>query len=304
MKRKTLSIVGMAVVLAGLAGPASAAGSGPPMPIPTRPVYLALGDSVATGQYSEPPQDNIRAYWRTIDAYKRDGYVAPFAKFLKHEVNCLPSTAATDTCGDLQLVSLARSAVPESAPGAGDGKPGVTTQLLIDEQLPAAVELIAERRATPEKTDDVKVITLTVGGNELFDAFMGGIDAVQAALPVFVANYTEILATLRAAAGPDVEILTMTYYNPLWYCTLPPQYVREQVAPGADYVLEMMPVPNTDIVGVNGIIEALSAVFGAEPADTYGQLGQGDFFDCKHPNKAGYEKILAAFEAAWADATD
>jgi len=308
MKRTHVAVLGVAAVLTGMLGPAAVAAS--PEPTPTRPVYLALGDSIATGQNSEPPTDsaNANAYWRTIAAYKRAGYVTPFSTFLKGQLNCLPETASADgSCGRLQVVSLARSAIPTF--GTVAGKDGVTTSSLIAEQLEPAVTLISERRTDGNPRNDVEVITLTVGGNEIFDAFRTGDQAaIGAAIATFAANYGQILGTLRAAAGPSAEILTMTYFNPLRYCSplpLPEGVTREEVAMQADFILEALPIPLGDLgtaSGFNGIIEKISAAFGAVPAETFGALGEGDFFDCKHPDASGYAKILTAFESAWSTA--
>lgn len=225
-----------------------------------------------------------------VDEWKRHGYVTPFSKYLQREVDCLPATAqAGGTCGRLDVINLARSAVPPSDGSAG--LPGVTTQALIDEQLVPAEQLITQRNGDDNPRNDVKVITLTVGGNEIFDAFSTGDPGViAAAVSTFASNYTQILTRLRAAAGPAVPILTMTYFNPLRYCDtgLPPEVV-DVVAAQADAVL----------MAFNGVIKAISAGVGAVPADTYGDLGAGDLFDCKHPNDAGYADIVAAFEEAW-----
>lgn len=289
MKRFRGMVAALALVIAGSGGTAAVAAS-PPPPVPVRPVYLALGDSIAAGQDSAAPEDNLAAYWRTVDAWKRHGYVTPFSTYLKHEVNCLPGTAdASDQCGSLDVINIARSAVPASDGNAG--LPGVTSQAVIDEQLVPAEQLIALRNGDDNRRNDVKVITLTVGGNEIFDAFRTGDPGViSAAITTFAGNYTQILTRLRAAAGPDVPILTMTYFNPLRYCDtgLPPEMV-EPVAAQADTVL----------MAFNGVIKAISAGVGAVPADTFGDLGAGDLFDCKHPNAAGYADIVAAFEQAW-----
>jgi lysophospholipase L1-like esterase len=287
MRRHPGIVAALALVIAASGGTAAVAAS-PPPPVPVRPVYLALGDSMAAGQNSEAPQD-LGAYWRAVDTWKRNGYVTPFAKFLQHELNCLPESAkASEQCGQLDVINIARSAVPPD--GEDPGLPGVTAQAVIDEQLGRAEELIALRNGDDDPRNDVKVITLTVGGNEIFDAFRtGDPNVIGAAIGMFAEDYTQILARLRAAA-PGVPILTMTYFNPLRYCDtgLPPEMV-EPVAAQADGVLTVF----------NGVIAAISAAVGAEPADTYGQLGEGDFFDCKHPNPAGYEDVTAAFEKAW-----
>jgi lysophospholipase L1-like esterase len=288
MKRVPGIVAALAIVIAASGGSAAVAAS-PQPPVPVRPVYLALGDSMAAGQNSAAPAD-LDAYWRTVDQWKRNGYVTPFAKFLQHELDCLPEAAnASEKCGQLDVLNLARSAVPPD--GEDPGLPGVTAQAVIDEQLEDAEDLIAARNGDEDPRNDVKIITLTVGGNEIFDAFRTGDPAVIAqAIGMFAEDYTQILGRLRAAA-PGVPILTMTYFNPLRYCDtgLPPELV-EPVATQADGVLTTF----------NGVIAAISGAFGAVPADTFGQLGEGDFFDCKHPNPDGYEDVTAAFEHAWA----
>ncbi|HET8594856.1 MAG TPA: hypothetical protein VFM07_06385 [Intrasporangium sp.] len=143
-------------------------------------------------------------------------------------------------------------------------------------------------------------MTLTVGGNEIFDAFQvaaqtGDLTQVQAALGTFIGNYDRILTRPRAAAGPATPIITMTYFNPLPYCGY------AQYGDAANYVLEALPTPYGK--GLNGIIRNLSAAHGAVPAEVFGKLGAGDFFDCKHPNTSGYAKITTAFESAWQTAT-
>lgn len=298
MRRVPGIMAALALVIAGSGGTAAVAAA-PPPPVPVRPVYLALGDSVAAGQNSAAPEDDIAAYWRTVDAWKRNGYVTPFAKFLKHELDCLPESAtASDKCGQLDVINLARSAVPDDP-----DRPGVTAQAVIDEQLEQAVVLIQARNGDDDPRNDVEVITLTVGGNEIFDAFQqalstGNLALIQQAMQTFSEDYGQILATLRAA-GPNVPILTMTYFNPLGFCNppVPPEQLPAVVA-FADQVLEQFPVAE-GVFGFNGLIEAISATFGAVPADTFGDPGEGDFFDCKHPNKAGYQDVLAAFEEAW-----
>jgi lysophospholipase L1-like esterase len=52
----------------------------------------------------------------------------------------------------------------------------------------------------------VSLVTIDIGGNDVLHG--GGVPAIQANLPV-------ILAALRDAAGPDVPIVGMTYYDPL-----------------------------------------------------------------------------------------
>lgn len=289
MKRLTRLLAATALVLAG--GGGAAAVAAPPQPPPGLPLYLALGDSVANGQNSAAPSD-IDAYWAQVALWRQNGYVTPLRAYLKGALNCLPAASpnAADGCKQLQLTNMARSAVPPN--GSNPGLNGVTTQSLIVEQLPVAEATLTARNKDANPRDNVQVVTLTVGGNEIFDAFQTQDPArLQAALVTFIGNYNEILGRIRAAAGPDMPIITMTYFNPLPYCGY------AAYGDAANYVLEALPTPYGN--GLNGIIRNLSAAHGAVPAEVFGKLGAGDFFDCKHPNTSGYAKITTAFESAW-----
>jgi hypothetical protein len=93
----------------------------------------------------------------------------------------------------------------------------------------------------------------------------------------------------------------MTYYNPLPYCNLGAANPAAAKALG-DLVLEGGTVPGGSVlVGFNDLITAISQQHGAKVADTFGELGTGDFVggdDCLHPNKSGHTKIATAFEKA------
>jgi lysophospholipase L1-like esterase len=304
-------IVVCAVVVSGvLGGGAAATGAGrAPDLVPGLPVYLALGDSIANGQQSADvvPDD----YWATVDAWQADGYVAQFSEDLESTLNCLPGKGKRTRagCRQLQLTNLARSAVPAAV--APPGLPGVTTKLLIDEQLPAATALLERRNGDKNRRNDVQVVTLTVGGNDAFGTIMGAclgsdpsgcLPAIQSVFTTFGQNYTYILSELRAAAGPNTRIVTMTYYNPVPYCAI--GQANPAAGPFVAWVLEggTLPGVGTLAVGYNDLIEMISAQFGATPAETFGLLGAGDFVggaDCLHPNLSGHTKIAGAFHDAF-----
>jgi lysophospholipase L1-like esterase len=295
----------------GLAASGVAAGGmgSAPDPIPGLPVYLALGDSIANGQQSADvvPDD----YWATVAAWRAGGYVAQLSTDLKSTLNCLPGRGKRTRpgCRQLQLLNMARSAVPAAV--EPPGLPGVTTQLLIDEQLPAATALLEGRNADKNPRNDVEVITLTVGGNDAFGTILGAclgsdtsgcLGAIQSVFGTFSRNYTHILSQLREAAGPNARVVTMTYYNPVPYCALGQS--NSAAGPFVDWVLEggTLPGVGTLPVGYNELIEGISAQFGATPAETFGLLGDGDFVggaDCLHPNLSGHTKIAAAFHDAF-----
>jgi lysophospholipase L1-like esterase len=302
----SFALVASGVLGSGVAG--AVPGNSPDL-VPGLPVYLALGDSIANGQQSADavPDD----YWATVDAWQANGYVAQFREDLESTLDCLPGKGnRTRTgCRQLQLMNMARSAVP--AMGDAPAMPGVTTQILIDEQLPAATALLERRNSDKNRRNDVQVVTVTVGGNDAFGPITtaclrpdptGCLPAIQSVFNTFATNYTYILRELRASAGTKTHIMTMTYYNPVPYCAT--GVANPLAGPFVGWVLEggTLPGVGTLPVGYNDLIETISAQFGATPAETFGMLGEKDFVggtDCLHPNLSGHSKIAAAFHDAF-----
>lgn len=230
------------------------------------PVHLGVGDSVAFGFGTERPDQH--------------GYNAVVNRWARG-VDCRDGKPAG--CPQLDLVNMA--------------VPGATSGTLISDQLPEAIALIGSRNNDDDSGNDVELITVTIGGNDLFnpvvDACAEGvtqqcIDVITDGLTSFAANLGVILGTLRQAAGPDTRIVVMTYYNPLGSCFL------ADLEPLAANVLEGGPgVP----IGLNDIIRGTALATGAEVAETFGQLDGDDFVggkDCLHPDKSGYHEIARA----------
>jgi len=303
---RRLALPVLLLLCAAAGGTSAVAATTSTNPTPGLPVYLALGDSIANGQESAPRTGD---YWGTVAQWQANGYVAQFHDHLVSSLDCLPAASnnAKAGCQELQLLNLARSSVPEM--NGEPAKPGVTTQILIDEQLPRAIALLQARNHDRDPRNDVEAVTLTVGGNDVFGpvtaACLSGvtpdcITAIGTAFAAFSANYSSILAQLRAAAGPETAIVTMTYYNPLPYCYIGAANPAGAAALG-NFVLEGVPVTGLGAVGFNGLISAISQHNGATVADTFGALGTGDFVggsDCLHPTKSGHTKIATAFAQA------
>ena len=111
------------------------------------------------------------------------------------------------------------------------GVAGDTSQELIDEQLDRATDEIATRNSDVNPENDVAVITLEIGGNDLLEIFFDlvlpgtcpnvedGLDnpecvqQVRETLDTYGPNLDEILTRLREA-DPDVPIFLLTLYNP------------------------------------------------------------------------------------------
>ncbi|HSK26116.1 MAG TPA: SGNH/GDSL hydrolase family protein, partial [Jiangellales bacterium] len=180
---------------------------------------------------------------------------------------------------------------------------------LIQGQLPTALELLRARNQDANPRNDVEVVTVTIGGNDLFQPVVGA--CVQASPPdptrcagtiqqVFTTagkNLADILGSLREAAGPGTEIVLMTYYNPLPACVLAPS------APLADVVLEGGALPGLTplALGFNDLLRAQATRYGVLVADTYGRLDTGDLVggsDCLHPDASGHAVIADVFAEA------
>ncbi|HUP17826.1 MAG TPA: SGNH/GDSL hydrolase family protein [Acidimicrobiia bacterium] len=256
--RRIVIVVALFGVVLGATGPARAAS-------PEGPVYLALGDSQAFG-VGTPREDKL-------------GYV-PFLSRWAHATDC--RDGSPEACPLLELVNLS--------------VPGATSATLIAGQLPAAIGLITDRRTDGDPGNDVVLITVTIGGNDLFNPVIancsGGptptcVQTIQSLFTTYVANLGVILGSLRSVAGPDAEIIITTYDNPLGACHL------AALEPLADVVLE----GGAGIaVGFNDLIKAVAAATAVEVADTFGQLDPQDWVggtDCLHPDISGYQKIAS-----------
>ncbi|MGD9890154.1 MAG: SGNH/GDSL hydrolase family protein [Dehalococcoidia bacterium] len=154
-----------------------------------RPAYLALGDSLAVGTGAS-----------RADA---SGYVALFHQFLRSE---------DDSRYELRAVA----------------KGGATSTTLIHEgQLVSALDIL-HHNADDEPNNDVQVITIDIGGDDLRTLVRGGapceppaspadpacVGAVVQLLADYRANIATILTQLRAAAGPETRIFVVTVMNP------------------------------------------------------------------------------------------
>lgn len=251
------------------------------------PQYLALGDSLAFG---------IGA------SGAANGYVPQVHHFLRDALDPgkadPPSLDSVPDAFNERFLGIVNLGV--GGPGAPPG--GETTGTMISGgQLAAAVAELEERNGNSRGVDDVRVVTLDIGGDDMFPLLQicaGGftpdcVQAITATFGTFSANYGYILGQLRAA-GPDTPIAVMTYYNSL----VNPGCPFSPLAGAADAVLEgnaALGLP----VRLNDIIRATASAFGADVAETFGELGAGDLQpDCRHPNDSGHEKIAAAFVEA------
>lgn len=291
--RRLLVVLSTLVVAVSLASPVAAKPSDALRP--GAPVYVVMGDSVSYGQgAAEDP-----ALWPA------SGFVAQLTERLRAELGCLPaaSSEARSFCPRLQLLNVARSA-EHPVPGQG----GVEVGDVLDEQLPVVLSLLADRNGNANPRDDVEVVTLTIGGNDVFDAvlpclfqqqitgdFRPCLALAAAATAQFAPQLDLVLGALREAAGPETSIVVLTYYNPFDGCTDPqiPPALAPALAQFGAVVTEG--TPENPLGGLNDVIRAVAAHHDVEVADAYGELGSGDYADCKHPNLAGHVALTDVF---------
>ncbi|MQB00258.1 MAG: hypothetical protein GEU78_08200 [Actinobacteria bacterium] len=270
MKRITSLVAG---VLASVLAVPTFALADPATP-PSRasvPTYVALGDSLATG---------VGASDRAETAY-----VPLFHEYLRENLSC--GRGDSQVCPSLRLNNV--------------GVSGATSTSLLQVQMPQALAELQARNQDATSRNDVAVITVDIGGNDVFPLVAvcaGGFTAdcqlgIQQRFTTFIQNFTLTLNQLRAAAGPDTEIVVMTYYNSLVGCNL------AALSSLGDVVLEG--APGILAMGLNDWIRAIAAGAGASVAETYGRLGPADLVggtDCLHANDSGYRIIADAFAQA------
>ena len=163
-------MTGLVVALLVLGGsPAVASPPGGP-PRPGHPVHLVIGDSVPAGQQSVPPAVDFPT---TAALWKANGFVAQYHRVLRDELDCSPGRPhhrPGRSCHALGLVNLSRTGIPGVAAG-------VTTATVLQpgDQLDQAVALIEEHNGNRSPRDDVKVITVSIGGNDIYGPAIAGV---------------------------------------------------------------------------------------------------------------------------------
>jgi lysophospholipase L1-like esterase len=227
------------------------------------PLYLALGDSLAFGVGADSPAEQ--------------GYVGLTEAALKAE----PRFAGSG----LDLLNL-------SAPGA------TSADLLEpDGQLDRALAEIESRAGDSSSANDVAIISLSIGGNDLLNlaepnaacAQLASSQSCQAALNGVLdglrQNLLDVLGRLHTAA-PSAEIYVLDLYNPY---------------SGSDSAREL--IASVGVQQVNGVITsvAANAGFGAKLASVFdlfeGRAKQWIAQDGIHPNNDGYRVMAEVVEA-------
>ena len=194
------------------------------------------------------------------------------------------------------------------------GHSGDTSRELIDHgHLEEAVNAIEERNGDDDRENDVKLVTLEIGGNDLLDLYFADVISgtcpdlqtalekpecifpLRTAFERFEPNLDSVLERLRGA-DPAVPIVLLTLYNP-FSGRIP------AIAELAELALEgRAGTPFAE--GFNDIIRATGGDHAVVLVDLYplfeGKAQELIAQDLIHPNDAGYrvmaDAVLAALE--------
>ena len=276
-RRRLMALLAFALValLPLVAGHALAAD--PPVYAPVGPgdVYLALGDSLATG-------------YEVVDDGK-PGYPAYLLDYLRQVQPAIT------------LTNLGNSSVTFNGVTSGETS---STFLQPGGQLEAATAFIASERAAGRR---VSPVTLSIGGNDAVAVILPGSTAtVTASLTLYRTNLERILDTLVASLAVGGQrtgdLVLMSYYNPY-----PGLKAASPVPLNANPDLDV-PRFNQIIVeeaaerGIP-IVNAYSAFLGREPQLTnvrfpYNFIGQLDVNFDFHPREAGHRVLARGFAEA------
>jgi lysophospholipase L1-like esterase len=210
--------------------------------------------------------------------------------------------------GETDFVSRVWDGLPGEPELLNLGESGDTSGDLIGHgHLEQAAGDVEQRLADDDPDNDVKLVTLEIGGNDLlnifFDLVAPGtcpslkealakpvcVGALRDALDEFRPNLTEAIDRLQAA-DPDLPIALMTLYNPFSGGLTPVDEVAELALEGS---------PDTEFPeGLNDIIRAEGREQGVILVDWYplfeGKAGVYIYRDLIHPNDEGHRVMAEA----------
>jgi lysophospholipase L1-like esterase len=197
------------------------------------------------------------------------------------------------------------------------GHSGDDSEELIEHgHLHTAIAEIGNRNGDADPGNDVILVTLEVGGNDLldlyFDLVLPGtcpnlteglqkpecVDGLRRSLDVFTPNLRDTLSRLREA-DPDLLVILMTLYNPFSGSTL------AAFEPIGEMSLEGLP-DTPFLEGLNDLVRAEAHAANVLVADVYPQfVGKAREYiarDLIHPNDAGYRVMADAVLSIWMQA--
>jgi lysophospholipase L1-like esterase len=238
MKRSVVLFALIALVALAVAGGRASAAS-------KATYYLSVGDSLAQGYQ---PIGGTRSNTVIPTGYDQ-GYADQLFKLERDKYTQLQLVKLG--CGGESSVSM-RYGSQNRDVAASCGPPA-----FYEHQYPDGGTQLAEAVAFLEHHQgSVAFVTIDIGANDLLGP--SGIGPLLTNLPI-------ILAELRAAAGPDVPILGMNYYDPF-----APQAWSQGGLPGLQAQV-------AGVVGFNDLLEGMYAAAGDPVADVESAFSVTDF---------------------------
>ncbi|MGD8368815.1 MAG: SGNH/GDSL hydrolase family protein [Desulfobacterales bacterium] len=157
------------------------------------------------------------------------------------------------------------------------------------------------------------LITIDLGANDVLSC-VSGTEIYPACFQVKVTqlsmNLQYVLGSLREAAGPDVPIVGMNYYNPLLALLLQYPDLAPELGPYLIWLQGQLNDALQTVYAGNGVpVADVAGTFMSGSLDDNNLNGMPDSIEllcawtwmCKfqniHPNEIGYEAIAAAFAA-------
>ena len=290
--RKPLAVIATAAVVsvllaAAAPGSALAASSASKAPV----YYLSLGDSLAAGeQPTLPPGQNFGD-----EGYADQLYASEHATIQNLQLVKLG-------CGGESTASMLTAVPTVEVPGIGpvpyEGRGDhYYCSYPHGSQLAEAVNFLHAHRGF------VSFVTLDIGAGDIFAlGDVAGRAQIRANLPV-------ILAALRDAAGPDVPIIGMNYYDPflvVWFSD--PAALPAEALSAVDFNTMLESIYTAARDPLADVATAFSTtdftLVGGIPLDVQ-RICQWTWMCASpplgpnvHPNTAGYGVIAQAFEKA------
>jgi len=182
-----------------------------------------------------------------------------------------------------------------------------STELIEEGPLDRALAEIDNRNNDENADNDVKVVTLEIGGNDLLDIFFDlvlpgrcpnlaeglqrpeCVQALERALAAYEPNLDLILDRIREV-DPEITVFLMTLYNPFSGGTAALDEIAELALEGAPDT----PFPE----GLQDIIRRQAEVNGAHLVEVYphfeGRAREYIASDTIHPNDTGYRVMADA----------
>jgi lysophospholipase L1-like esterase len=206
------------------------------------------------------------------------------------------------------FVGLVHDALPPGFSLLNLGIAGYDSQELIDKgELERATDEIRSRNNDGNSENDVRTITLEIGGNDLLDIFFNYVLPGQCpnvdeglqkpecvallrnALDRYEPNLDKILTTLQQAS-PDIEIFLMTLYNPF-----------SGALPNLDELGELSLEGRADTPFPEGLLDIIrrqAEAHGVHLVEVYplfeGKAHEYIAGDTIHPNDTGYRVMADA----------